>query len=247
MNPLLISGHKSHKGLVRENNEDALYANDKIGVYILADGMGGHQGGEIASNIAVNTIAKILSSSVMEPQMKNLGEIIYNSLDEANKEIILHRKNDTNLMNMATTIVISIFIDDVVNYIHLGDSRAYLYNKNDNLKQLTTDDSLVMEMVKQGIISKDEARMHSLRNIVTRYLGAVRLSIPEVQKYTVGTNDCIILCSDGLTNMLDDKEILSILRSNISLGPQVVCNLLVESANTKGGEDNISVIIVQNK
>lgn len=244
---MLISGHKSDRGLVRENNEDALYANDKLGVYILADGMGGHQGGEIASNIAVNTIAKILSSYVMEPKKKNVEEIVYTALHEANEEIVLLRKNDNNLLNMATTILISFFIDDVVNYIHLGDSRTYLYKKDDNLIQLTTDDSLVMEMVKQGIIKKDEIRIHSLRNIVTRYLGEARLSIPEVHKCTIGANDCIILCSDGLTNMLDDKEIRSILRSNISMGPQVVCNLLVESANMKGGEDNISVIIVQYK
>mgnify|MGYP001144281541 CR=1 FL=1 len=244
---MLISGHKSDKGLVRDDNEDNLYANDKLGVYILADGMGGHQGGEIASNTAVNTIAKILSKSVRETQKKNVEEIVYTALHEANEEIILLRKNDINLMNMATTIVISLFVDDVVNYIHLGDSRIYLYKNDDNLTQLTSDDSLVMEMVKQGIIRKDEVRMHSLRNIVTRYLGAVRLSIPEVNKCTVETNDCIMLCSDGLTNMLDDKEILSILRSNISMGPQVVCNLLVESANMKGGEDNISVIIVQYK
>ncbi|HEX7274820.1 MAG TPA: protein phosphatase 2C domain-containing protein [Nitrososphaeraceae archaeon] len=244
---MLISGHKSDRGLVRENNEDALYANDELGVYILADGMGGHQGGEIASNIAVNTIAKIISRSVGEPKRKNVEEIVYTALHEANEEIILLRKNDINLMNMATTIIISLFVDDVVNYIHLGDSRTYLYKKDDNLIQLTTDDSLVMEMVKQGIIRKDEVRMHSLRNIVTRYLGAVRPSLPEVHKCTVGANDCIILCSDGLTNMLDDKEILFILKSNISMGPQVVCNLLVESAIMKGGEDNISVIIVQYK
>lgn len=244
---MLISGHKSDKGLVRDNNEDNLYSNDKLGVYILADGMGGHQGGEIASNIAVNAIAKILSKFVRETRKKNIDEIVYTALHKANEEIILHRKNDLNLMNMATTIVISLFVDDVVNYIHLGDSRTYLYKKDDNLTQLTTDHSLVMEMVKQGIIRKDEVRTQSLRNIVTRYLGAARLSIPEVNKCTVETNDCIILCSDGLTNMLDDKEILSILRSNISMGPQVVCNLLVESANMKGGEDNISVIIVQYK
>jgi PPM family protein phosphatase len=244
---LLISGHKSDKGLVRENNEDSLYANDKLGLYILADGMGGHGGGEIASNIAVNTIAKSLSSSGTEHLKRNLGKIIHTALHDANQEIILHRKNNFDIMNMATTIVISIFVDNVVNYIHLGDSRTYLYKKNDILTQLTNDDSLVMKMVKQGKIRKDEVRTHSLRNIVTSYLGAVKLVIPEVHKCTVETNECVILCSDGLTNMLDDNEILSILRSNISMGPQVVCNLLVENANTKGGEDNISVIVIQNK
>ena len=244
---MLISGHKSDIGLVRQNNEDALYINDRLGIYVLADGMGGHEGGEIASNIAVNTVAKILSSSVMELHKKNVGQIVCKALHEANEGIILFRKNQINLMSMATTVVISIFLDDVVNCIHLGDSRVYLYKKDNNLIQLTTDDSLVMEMVKQGMMSKDDLQKHSLRNIVTRYLGTVNLTIPEIQQFRVETNDCIMLCSDGLTNMLNDKEIQSILRANISMGPQDVCNLLVDSANAKGGQDNISVIVVQSK
>ena len=244
---MLISGYRSDKGLVRENNEDALYINDKLGVYVLADGMGGHEGGEIASNIAVNTIAKILSISMMVTQKKNFQDILSNALNRANDEIIFSRKNQIELMSMATTIVISTFHDGVVNYIHLGDSRAYLYKKDDNLIQLTTDDTLAMEMVKQGMINKDDLRRYTLRNIVTRYLGAINLVVPKVHQCNVEINDCIILCSDGLTNMLTKKEIKSILRRNISIGPQDVCNLLVDRANTNGGEDNISVIVIQNK
>lgn len=243
---MLISGHKSDIGLVRQNNEDALYKNDRLGVYVLADGMGGHEGGEIASNIAVNTVAKILSRSIIELQKKNVGEVVHNALHKANEEIILFRKNQINLMSMATTVVISIFLDDVVNCIHLGDSRAYLY-KDNNLIQLTTDDSLVTEMVKQGRMRKDELQDHRLRNIVTRFLGTVNLTLPEIQQFRVETNDCIMLCSDGLTNMLNDEEIKSILRENISIGPQEVCDLLVDRANAKGGQDNISVIVVQSK
>ena len=244
---MLISGHKSDIGLVRQNNEDALYKNDRLGVYVLADGMGGHEGGEIASNIAVNTVAKILSRSIIELQKKNVGEVVHNALHKANEEIILFRKNQINLMSMATTVVISVFLDDVVNCIHLGDSRAYLYKKDNNLIQLTTDDSLVTEMVKQGRMRKDELQDHSLRNIVTRFLGTVNLTLPEIQQFRVETNDCIMLCSDGLTNMLNDEEIKSILRENISIGPQEVCDLLVDRANAKGGQDNISVIVVQSK
>ena len=247
MKTLLISGHKSDIGLVRQNNEDALYINDRLGIYVLADGMGGHEGGEIASNIAVNTVAKFLSRSVIELQNKNVGQIVHNALQKANEEIILFRKNQINLMSMATTVVISIFLDDVVNCIHLGDSRAYLYKKDNNLIQLTTDDSLVTEMVKQGRMRKDELQNHSLRNIVTRFLGTVNLTLPEIQQFRVETNDCIMLCSDGLTNMLNDEEIKSILRENISIGPQEVCDLLVNRANAKGGQDNISVIVFRSK
>lgn len=244
---MLISGHQSDKGLVRENNEDALYADDKVGVYVLADGMGGHTGGEVASNIAVNIVARILSSSIMIPQKKNLEDIIHNAMHSANDAIISSKKNHIELFDMATTIVISIFHDDVVSYIHLGDSRAYLFRKNDNLIQLTTDDSLVMEMVKQGLINKDDFRSHPLRNIVTRYLGTTNLEIPEIHQSKVEANDRIILCSDGLTNMLTEEEIRSILSKNTSMGLQDLCDLLVDSANTNGGEDNISVIVIQNK
>ena len=244
---LLVSGHKSDKGLLRENNEDAIYVNDKAGVYVLADGMGGHEGGEMASNIAVSTIAKILYFSLEDRQKKNFQQVVQKALQEANEEIILFRKRDINLANMGTTVVISVRHDEVFYYTHLGDSRAYLYKKEDSLIQLTTDDSLVMEMVKQGMISKYELRTHNLRNIVTRYLGTAELVLPELHHCDTGINDCIILCSDGLTNMLSDNEILSILRSNISKGPQNVCDVLVDKANTNGGDDNISVIVIQNK
>jgi protein phosphatase len=245
---LLVSGHKSDKGLLRENNEDSIYVNDKVGVYVLADGMGGHEGGEMASNIAVNTVSKILYSSLAERQKKNFQELVHKALQEANEEIILFRKRDINLANMGTTVVISIFLNQVLYYTHLGDSRAYLYKKEEeSLFQLTPDDSLVMEMVKQGMLSKDELQTHNLRHIVTRYLGTPELVLPELQHCDTEKNDCIILCSDGLTNMVSDKEILSILRGNISRGPQSVCNALVDKANTNGGDDNISVIVILDK
>ena len=244
---MLISGHKSDKGLVRENNEDALYVNDNVGVYVLADGMGGHEGGEIASNIAVNAIAKNLSCSIMISQKKTLEDLLCNALCRANDAIISYRKNHIELMDMATTVVILTLRDNTANYVHLGDSRAYLFRKNDTLLQLTTDDSLVMEMVKQGLISKDYSRRHSLSNIVTRYVGTANLAIPEIHQCEVETNDSIMLCSDGLTNMLTEEEIKSILSRNNSMGPQDICNLLVDSANKNGGEDNISVIVIQNK
>jgi PPM family protein phosphatase len=240
---LLVSGHKSDKGLLRKNNEDSIYVNDKVGVYVLADGMGGHEGGEMASNI----IAKILYSAYTDRQNTNFQQIVHKALQKANEEIILFRKEDINLANMGTTVVISIFLDEVFYYTHLGDSRCYLYKKEEGLIQLTTDDSLVMEMVKQGMISEDELRTHNLRHIVTRYLGTPELVLPELKRCDTEINDCIILCSDGLTNTLSNKEILSILRGNISMGPQSVCNALVDKANTNGGEDNISVIVIQNK
>jgi serine/threonine protein phosphatase PrpC len=246
LNNLVISGYRSDRGLIRENNEDSFFVNDKVGVYIVADGMGGHKGGEIASNIAVNTLGKILPNFLKNSQEKDIQDIVHKALQEANDEIILMRSRDIELTNMATTVVLSIFFNDILYYSHLGDSRAYLYKKDGNLIQLTTDDSLVMEMVKHGMINEDQLRTHNLRNIVTKYLGTNDLVLPEVQHSHVEIEDCIILCSDGLTSMLEEKEILSIVNRNISMGPQSVCDTLVDQANKNGGDDNITVIMIQN-
>lgn len=221
--------------------------NDKIGGYVVADGMGGYKGGEIASNIAVNTLGKILSDSLQKKQEKDIQRIVHKALQKANDEIILMRRRHNELTNMATTVVLSIFFNDLLYYSHLGDSRAYLYKKEGKLIQLTTDDSLVMEMVKRGMINEDELRTHNLRNIVTKYLGLTDLELPEVLNCYVGIDDCIILCSDGLTSMLEEKEILSIVERDISMGPQSICDTLVDKANNNGGYDNITVIVVQNK
>ncbi len=244
---MVLSGYKSDRGLVRENNEDSYFVNDKIGGYVVADGMGGYKGGEIASNIAVNTFGKILSDSLQKKQEKDIQRIVHKALQKANDEIILMRRRHNELTNMATTVVLSIFFNDLLYYSHLGDSRAYLYKKEGKLIQLTTDDSLVMEMVKRGMINEDELRTHNLRNIVTKYLGLTDLELPEVLNCYVGIDDCIILCSDGLTSMLEEKEILSIVERDISMGPQSICDTLVDKANNNGGYDNITVIVVQNK
>jgi serine/threonine protein phosphatase PrpC len=245
---LLVSGSKSDRGLLRENNEDSFYVNDKLGVYVLADGMGGHDGGEIASNIVVQTLGKNLSISLQHRQENDIEQIVNKALYEANEEIILLKKEHVELMNMGTTVVLLVFFDDIAYYSHLGDSRAYHYSKEeDKLIQLTTDDSLVMEMVKRGDISKDQLRTHSLRNIVTRYLGMSDLALHDIRHCDFGKRDCIILCSDGLTNMIDERDILATLNANISMGPQYACDSLVYEANNNGGHDNITVIVIQNK
>jgi len=245
---LLVSGSKSDRGLLRENNEDSFYVNDKLGVYVLADGMGGHDGGEIASNIVVQTLGKNISLSLQHRKEDNIEHIVNKALYEANEEIILLKKEHIELMNMGTTVVLSVFFDDIAYYSHLGDSRAYLYNKEeDKLLQLTTDDSLVTEMVKRGNISKDQLRTHYLRNIVTRYLGMNDLALHDIRNCDFGKGDCILLCSDGLTSMIDEREIIAILNASIAMGPQYACDSLVYEANNNGGHDNITVIVIQNK
>lgn len=245
---MLVSGSKSDRGLVRENNEDSFYVNDKLGVYVLADGMGGHDGGEVASKIVVQTLGKNISLSLQHRQEDDIEHIVNKALYEANEEILLLKKEHFELMNMGTTVVASVFFNDNAYYSYLGDSRAYFYNKKeDKLLQLTTDDSLVTEMVRRGEIRKDQMGTHSLRNIVTRYLGMNDLTLHDMQYCDFGKGDCILLCSDGLTNMIDEREILAILNASIAMGPQYACDSLVYEANNNGGHDNITVIVIQNK
>ena len=245
---MLVSGSKSDKGLLRENNEDSFYVNDMLGVYVLADGMGGHDGGEIASNIVVQTLGKNLSISLQHRQENDIEQIVNKALYEANEEIILLKKEHIELMNMGTTVVLLVFYDDIAYYSHLGDSRAYHYSVEEHkLLQLTTDDSLVMEMVKRGEINKDQLRTHYLRNIVTSYLGMSDLALHKIRQCDFGKGDCIILCSDGLTSMIDERDILATLNANIAMGPQYACDRLVYEANNNGGHDNITVIVIQHK
>jgi len=129
---LLVSGSKSDRGLIRANNEDSFYVNDKLGVYVLADGMGGHYGGEIASNMAVQTLRKNISSLLQHRQELKIEHIVDTSIRKTNEELTRMKKENFELMNMGTTVVLSVFIDDLVYYSHLGDSRAYHYNKEQN-------------------------------------------------------------------------------------------------------------------
>ena len=245
---MLVSGSKSDRGLIRANNEDSFYVNDKLGVYVLADGMGGHYGGEIASNMAVQTLRKNISSLLQHRQELKIEHIVDTSIRKTNEELTRMKKENFKLMNMGTTVVLSVFIDDLVYYSHLGDSRAYHYNKEQNrLLQLTIDDSLVMEMVKRGEIGKDQLRTHSMRNIVTRYLGMNGLELHETLHCNFRKEDCILLCSDGLTNMIDEQDILSLLNESISMGLQYACDTLICEANNNGGHDNTTVILIQNK
>ena len=240
-----VSGYKSHRGLCRENNEDSFFVDDVVGAYVVADGMGGHEGGEVASSTAVNTLGKFFSKYLVKGEQEMIPLVIDKALQEANDDIIELRKKRSELSNMGTTVVVSIFFNDLVYYTHLGDSRAYLYRDTGKLTQLTTDDSLVTEMLKQGMINEAEVRNHNLKNIVTRYLGTTPLILPEVKSCRLETGDCILLCSDGLTNMLDENETLSTLKQNISMGPQSICDNLIDKANKNGGYDNITVIAIQ--
>ncbi|UCG52971.1 MAG: Stp1/IreP family PP2C-type Ser/Thr phosphatase [Candidatus Latescibacterota bacterium] len=238
----------SHIGQVRQRNEDALghfeptekSARDEKGsIFVVADGMGGHRGGEIASKLAVETIISEFYSS------KEGGVVpaLRLAFKEANKVIIEKSKDDVDLFGMGTTCTVLVVRNDDAYFAHIGDSRAYLY-RDGELKQITEDHSLVGEMVRSGIISDEDARNHPRRNVITRSLGTheeISADIPT-SPFGLADGDVLLLCSDGLTSVVTREEVKKTLESK---SPRDACDALVDLANEKGGKDNITVQVIK--
>ncbi len=229
-------------GRKRKINQDSIFASDTpIGnlpnLYIVADGMGGHNAGDFASRYAVNTIRESIAVSEEQNPVKLIDEAI----QLANKGIIEEAKEHEEMYGMGTTVVVTTVIGQYVYTANVGDSRCYLFDGE--LKQITKDHSLVEEMVRLGEITEEDARVHPDKNIITRALGAA----PEVDvdffDYQVPPDGLMLMCSDGLSNMVDQSEIRRILTTEETLSEKT--DTLINTANENGGKDNIAVIVVQ--
>ena len=226
-------GSKTDRGRVRELNEDALGYHDHL--FAVADGMGGHEAGEIASAIAVESI--LASDMDLEPK-----KALESAVLQANQAILDRIDLQPELAGMGTTLVVLTFREDQAYVAHVGDSRIYLLSQN-SLQQKTQDHSLVAELVKNGGLTEAEAKSHPQRNILTRALGAKGELEIEINSFPVTNGDKVLLCTDGLTGMLQDIEIRELLSQ--TKDPQEIAENLVRAANEKGGNDNISVIIIE--
>ena len=237
----------SDVGLKRANNEDngsAVSGKESPegtqGILIVADGMGGHDAGEVASAIAVESLLRQLSTLSQDTTMPQGGysEILGNMLQKANSEIREAGRESGN-HNMGTTCTIALLSGNSLNIAHIGDSRGYLLREG-NLNQLTSDHSLVAEMVEAGGLTPEEAENHPRRNVITRALGIEDTIEGEISSVELMKNDLILLCSDGLHGLVNDVEITSILNeSNIDKA----CDLLINKALEMGGNDNVTVAI----
>jgi serine/threonine protein phosphatase PrpC len=271
---LLQSGGKTDVGKVRENNEDSFYINDRFGIYIIADGIGGHKGGEIASKIATEYFGKKISNELKSLYFLDIDDINHlqnkeNVILEIIRKLILETNHkiikeslQKNLCGMGTTIVMVLCFNNFFYLINIGDSRGYIWdNKKKRLKQLTNDDSLINEMLKMGKISIEESRNHKLKHVITKYLGSPDIGKPIIQKINWNNNDMLLLCTDGLTNVLEDKEIESVVnhligseldtevleKSKKRSRSQEICNTLVDLTNRTSGYDNITAVMIENK
>lgn len=238
----MVVGYKTDPGLIRKNNEDQYTVEPDIGLMIVADGMGGHQGGEVASNLAV----KIVASEIKEGLKINLNdqsEIIRTAVKKADEVIYNKAQRDKSLEDMGTTIVIALCKENDITIAHVGDSRVYLINKN-NIKQITMDHSAVSELVQIGEITQEEARRHHLKHVITRALGIKNSAEPDIQTLQIRKEEYLLLCTDGLTDMLEDDEIMEIILKDTGDLEQT-CENLIARANKRGGRDNITIILAK--
>ncbi|MCX6534775.1 MAG: Stp1/IreP family PP2C-type Ser/Thr phosphatase [Actinobacteria bacterium] len=232
-------GATTHVGQVRTGNEDSYIAID--GLYFVADGMGGHRAGEVASDIAVRTLAEIYlsqSSPLTSPGL------VSDAISTANTAIYMEAMHDPDKNGMGTTLTGLVVINPLENKIvvaNVGDSRTYLWRHNE-LHQVTKDHSHVQTLVDRGVISRAEARVHFQRNIVLRAMGIDSWVLADVEGRIVEDGDRYILCSDGLVDEADDAEIENEIRASVSA--QDLSDRLVNLANRNGGRDNITVVVV---
>jgi PPM family protein phosphatase len=228
-------------GKHRPSNEDSLYVDEDIGLFIVADGMGGHNAGEVASKIAVDVTAEVVEAGLQSG--KEVEEVFREALANANRSIFEKASVNPAWSDMGTTLLMALTTDHKVVIGHIGDSRAYLIGKG-KIEQLTEDHTFVFEWLKQGLITREQARTHQARHGLTEVLGVTDEVEVDVAVWPWEKNACLLLCSDGLTDMIEDEEILAIVES--ASDPQQACNKLVTAANREGGEDNITVILVCN-
>ena len=234
----------THVGRVRSNNEDAVAVNRTAKLALLADGMGGYNAGEVASEMAVGKVraelARWLTQAGQHPLAAAVRQTIQQCLDHANRAILDAAHANPQYAGMGTTLVLAAFLGARLMLAHVGDSRCYRLRAG-VLAQITRDHSWLQEQIDAGLLTRQQAANSSSRNLVTRALGVEEHMQADINEFEVQPGDLYLLCSDGLTEMVKDAQILALLEPPHSL--QVKASGLIEAANAAGGRDNISVIL----
>ena len=241
----------SDVGLTRAHNEDYFEIDPRNRLYVVADGMGGHSHGEVAAQIAVNAIRDFIAKTAdrdttwpfgMDTRLERHSNLLKMAVRIAHDNVLRAISRDGSLYGMGTTVVGFVLAGDVAAVAHVGDSRAYLL-RDGRLEQLTQDHTWVNEQVVAGFLSKEQARTHPLKNVVTRALGGESDVLVDIREVEVRPGDRFLLCSDGLTGMLSDGDIRERVGSGRSL--HEVCRSLVNDSNARGGIDNVTVVLLE--
>lgn len=230
-------------GLQREHNEDAIASDEAMGFVVLADGMGGYKAGEVASEMAVLSItAELMENLASHPPE---AQLINDAVNNANEVIYSVSQSQPQCAGMGTTLVVGVFFNNKLLVGHIGDSRMYRL-RDQVLSQITEDHSVLQEQIKAGLITLEEAKHANNKNLVTRALGIDLTVELELKEYDVQVDDIYLVCSDGLSDLVDDDAIESVL-NKLTTDMNAAAQALVELANENGGKDNISVILVKVK
>jgi len=243
----------SHPGMVRTHNEDSVYVDPEAGLAILADGMGGYSAGEVASGIAVNVISKGMLSELTSGRelskvdvgsgLTHAALLLQQQIALANKGIYEAAQARPECAGMGTTLVSTVFVQNRVSIGHIGDSRCYRL-RADKFEQLTHDHSLLQEQIDSGMLTTEQAKYSLNKNLVTRALGIEAVVPADISEYRVEADDIYLLCSDGLTDMVDAdavREIIATRRADLAEAAAE----LIDVANQNGGRDNISVVLIR--
>lgn len=237
---------KTDVGKVREMNQDYYYISrdtDELKIFILADGMGGYKGGEIASELATTSAKSYIESNFdkIEHTKEEILKLVKSAAEYANMIVYEKSKENKELEGMGTTLEIAVVFENRVYIGHVGDSRIYRI-RDKFMRKLTNDHSYVQKLVKDGTITKEEAEQHPKKNMLMKALGCTAFLEPDVMVKGFQKNDILVMCSDGLTNMVSAEEIYNIAKGDI----YVAARDLIDRANQNGGLDNITVIILVN-
>jgi protein phosphatase len=248
----LQSASLTDPGRVRDHNEDCIESRPEIGLYVLADGMGGYNAGEVASGMATSLISDGLQDAWNPKDAERMGRdeakatterLAREQIARANSAIFTTSQNNPECAGMGTTLVVTLFFDNFMTVAHIGDSRLYRL-RGETMEQVTRDHSLLQEQLDSGLITPEEAKLSQNKNLVTRALGIDPTVDPELHVYETQVDDTYLLCSDGLSDMVEDEEIrltLITLKSN----PNLTVQQLVQAANDNGGRDNISAMLIR--
>ena len=239
-------------GRKRSHNEDTIGSDDELGIAVLADGMGGYKAGEVASAIAVEEILNALRVGLTASRRRQIDDeggftaeslLVRSAIEKANETIYQAAQSQPQCAGMGTTVVAAAFYDDRLTIAHVGDSRLYRM-RNGILEQVTSDHSLLQELIDKGFYTPEEAKESLNKNLVTRALGIEAYATPDLQEDVVLPGDVYLLCSDGLTDLVDDEDISKTLLEHDG-DLQMAAQSLVALANEQGGRDNISVILAR--
>jgi serine/threonine protein phosphatase PrpC len=241
----------THVGRQRQHNEDAFLIENDARLFLVADGMGGHAAGEIASRIAVDSIQEFILHTkeddgtwphAYDEKFKRSTNRLMAAVRLANTRVLEAMRKDARLRGMGTTVVACLADGDIMSFAHVGDSRGYLIRGN-QLSRVTNDHSWVFEQVQAGMLTEAEAEKHPLRNVITRALGGALSVSPDASETICQPGDTFLLCSDGLTGMVPEDQILRVVTESEDL--ESACQALVDTANERGGLDNVTAILVR--